>query len=330
VTTVAARARSAATVLRDAEATGGRHPARLTPLPTGYEPLDSVLGGGVHTQDLVLVGGRPGVGKTIAMLQWARHLARDGRDVVYVCYEHGEDALLTRLLCLELGEQARSDDLPELDKLRRLAREVALGARDLRSLLEESAMATDAYEVFRGYADRLHLLRATAAVDLRALEALAREHAGPGGAVIVDYLQKVPADASCDEPERVTRVAGALKELALEGDVAVVTAVAADREGLIARRLRLHHLRGSTALAHDADVVLTLNEKRSAVSKTHLAYDAVRARTYRDLVVFSVEKHRDGLAGIDLEFRKDFANFRFDPRGAFVAEQLVDDVLFEE
>ena len=152
--------RSATAVLLDAEARG-RHrlPTRLTPFPTGFEPLDAVLGGGVRAQDLVLVGGRPGIGKTIAMLQWARRVAMAGRHAVYACYEHSEDALLARLLCLELGELARPEDVPTLDKLRELVHEVVLGARDLRDLIDTYAIAADAYEVFRGYADRLELLR---------------------------------------------------------------------------------------------------------------------------------------------------------------------------
>jgi replicative DNA helicase len=51
---------------------------------------------------------------------------------------------------------------------------------------------------------------------------------------------------------------------------------------------------------------------------------------YRQFVLLSVEKNRDGPASIDLEFRKDFPSYRFEPRGSFVAEQLIDDVLFEE
>jgi len=323
--------RSATSVLLDAEARSRHRLAtRLTPFATGYEPLDAVLGGGVRAQDLVLAAGRPGVGKTIAMLQWARNIAMTGGRAVYACYEHSEDALLTRLLCLEIGDQARPEDVPTLDKLRMLVHEVVLGARDLRDLIETFPIAADAYDVFRGYADRLELLRATGQTDVPALSSIARERADSGAVVVVDYLQKVPVSQAGEESDRVTRVAGALKELALECDVAVLAAVAADREGLLARRLRLHHMRGSTALAHEADVVVTLNEKWSSVSKTHLAYDATRARTYRQWVVFSIEKNRDGPAGVDVEFRKDFANFRFEPHGRFVAEQLVDDVLFEE
>jgi replicative DNA helicase len=302
----------------------------VTPLPTGFIPLDAVLGGGLHAQDLVLLGGRPGVGKTVALLQWSREIALAGHDVAYVCYEHGEDTLLTRLLSLELGEIARPEEVPMLDKIRLLVREVTLGARDLSSVLEEHPIFGTAYERFREYADRLHILRAGTATDLEVLADVATAHAPDGAALVVDYLQKVPVASAMPEPERVTRVAGALKELALSRDVAVVAAVATDRDGLQARRLRLHHLRGSTALAHEADVVVMMNEKWNSVSKAHLAYDAARAREYRQWAVYSVEKNRDGPAGIDVEFRKDFANFRFDWNGRFVAEQLVDDVLFQE
>ena len=130
--------RSATAVLLDAEKTRGRHrlPTRLTPFPTGFEPLDAILGGGVRAQDLVLVGGRPGIGKTIAMLQWARHIAQTGRHAVYACYEHPRTRWGRASCAWSIGEQARPEDIPTLDKLRALVQEVVLGARDLRDLIE--------------------------------------------------------------------------------------------------------------------------------------------------------------------------------------------------
>ena len=49
--------------------------ARATRFATGFGPLDDVLRGGMRAQDLVLVGGRPGIGKTVITLQWARWMA---------------------------------------------------------------------------------------------------------------------------------------------------------------------------------------------------------------------------------------------------------------
>jgi len=88
----------------------GSHAASVF-LATGFDPLDAALGGGVGVQDLVIVGGRPGVGKTVVALQWARWMAMQGRPVVFACYEHGERALLARLFALELGTLARPDEI---------------------------------------------------------------------------------------------------------------------------------------------------------------------------------------------------------------------------
>ena len=56
--------------------------SRQTRFPTGMFPLDDVLDGGFRRQDLVLITGRPGAGKTVMALQWARAVARQGADRV--------------------------------------------------------------------------------------------------------------------------------------------------------------------------------------------------------------------------------------------------------
>ena len=297
--------------------------------PTGFDPLDDLLRGGFHAGELVVVGGRPGVGKTVAALQWARAAATRGRPVVYVCYEHTPRELVGRLLCLELGVLARPDELPTLAELRRLAQEFAIGAIPLDALTAHPLGEEACGHVAR-YGASLRLVEASPSrTGTEELAALA--HGVEPAAVFVDYLQKVALrPAIADESERTTRITEALKEIALRLHVPVVALAAADREGLTSRRLRLHHLRGSTALAHEPDVIILLNEKSVAVSKSHLAYDPVRADRYRRQVVFSVEKNRSGPPDLDLEFSKDFAGFRFDPVGGFLAEKLVDDVLYNE
>lgn len=57
---------------------------------TGFDELDRVLGGGVVSGSLVLVGGDPGIGKSTLLLQVARNMARDGRNILYVS---GEESL---------------------------------------------------------------------------------------------------------------------------------------------------------------------------------------------------------------------------------------------
>jgi len=304
---------------------------RATAFPTGFEPLDDVLGGGVRPQDLLLLGGRPGIGKTVASLQWARWMAMQGQTAIYVCYEHSPQSLLGRLLALELGSLARPDEVVELRRLRTIAQEVALGASPATALTTDP-LGEEAFHRLQQYGPRLHLVQGsglrTGVVELARV--VSQHRVGPT-ALFVDYLQKIPVlrDLGPDE-ERTTHLAERLKELAMVAQVPVIALAAADKEGLSTRRVRLHHLRGATGLAHEADIAILLNEKATAVSKAHLAYDPVRAETFKRWVLFSVEKNREGAPDLDLEFRKDLANYRFDPHGGFVAEALIDSILVGE
>ena len=75
------------------------------PVPTGFDPLDDTLGGGLRPGELILVGGRQGIGKTIFALQVARNIALSGEArSCYVCFEHDEEYLFNRLICLESVE----------------------------------------------------------------------------------------------------------------------------------------------------------------------------------------------------------------------------------
>ena len=63
------------------------------PIPTGFDPLDGMIGGGLRKTELILLGGAQGIGKTIATLQIARNIAmRKGQHAFYLSYEHTETA----------------------------------------------------------------------------------------------------------------------------------------------------------------------------------------------------------------------------------------------
>jgi replicative DNA helicase len=300
--------------------------ARGRPIPTGFSPLDDALDGGVRAGDLTVVGGRPGVGKTVAALQAARSAALAGHDALFICYEHQPAQLVGRLLGLEAAE---AGDVTEDD--RAATRHFAAGEMALADLLAESSRLRAAHSALSAYADRLRIFRGSSAhTGLAEIDELIRRNVIDRGLVVVDYLQKVATHTHETEDERVIHLAEGLKELALSRRLAVVAIVTAAPSGLVSRRVRLHDVRGAVALAYEADVAIMLNEKATAVSKVHLAYDDVRARTFRDVVVFSIEKNRGGPAPVDLEFRKAFADFRFDPHGAYVADRLVDSAMVEE
>ena len=57
-------------------------------IPTGFQELDRVLGGGIVVGSMVLLGGDPGIGKSTILLEVSRNLAADdGKSVLYVSGE---------------------------------------------------------------------------------------------------------------------------------------------------------------------------------------------------------------------------------------------------
>ncbi len=300
------------------------------PVPSGFEPLDTALEGGFRTRELIIFGGPPGIGKTSVALQWARHAAAAGRAVVYACYEHDEATLLGRLLAQEVGELGIGD-APASQQTRSTVRAVTRGEAQLEEELSGDLLLRSAYERLDDYAHRLWLVRASGVdTGLTELRAMAEDF-GKGAVLFVDYLQKIPSDVdTVTEGQRVAHLVEGLKELALDRDIAVIAVVVGDDSALSARRLRLQHLRGAAALAYEADIVLMLNEKALAVSKSHSAFDSVRAQEFNSQVVLSVDKNRGGPAPIDMEFTKDLAHFRLVPQGAIVEDRLVDTLLYPE
>jgi replicative DNA helicase len=185
------------------------------------------------------------------------------------------------------------------------------------------------------YGSNLYLMRGTATSstieNIRDLVADARTTDGQRVVLVVDYLQKVPViPEPADEAEKVTRVVNGLKDIALALEIPVIAIVAADREGLKAKRLRNHHLRGSSALNYESDIILIMNDKYHIVAKVNIEFNPYQAQRYRDWVVVTVEKNRGGQDNVDLEYEKLFEYSCFDPTGRVTAEKLIEERLYNE
>lgn len=297
---------------------------------TGFDPLDLALDGGLNAEELVLVGGRPGVGKTVMLTQLARTAALAGRRAVYVSYEHSERAMLARLLTLELAETSDDLDPTTLLSLRRVVRAYCFGSITDEVFRGEHPRLSVAADRLASLGERLQIVAAShRTTDLEVISELASATVSTGDLLVIDYLQKIPAPVTTDRGPTF-EVAEVLKDLANELGATVVVAAAASDMGIVRGRLRLDHLEGGAGLAHECDVALLLNEKVKATSPVHLAYDTTRIEEARNQVVVSVEKNRRGPTDINMEFTKDFANFRFDPKGTFVSDTLIDDIPRED
>jgi replicative DNA helicase len=310
--------------------------------PSGFGALDVALAGGFRSGELALLGGAPGLGKTTFALQLARNLVASEYGVVYFSFEHDNHSLLERLIILEAAEIAGIGAL-RLPAVRQAFNEPQGADRMMSGRLAGTEGGAEAVKALEGYSERLHLHRSSGAETnveaMREVVESIREHTGQRVFVIVDYLQKVQAAApSADlrqsvhlsEEDRITEVVEGLKDMSLDLAVPVLALVAVDKSGLAAVRTRVQDLRGSSALAHEADVVLILNNKFDVVARHHLMYNSGNAEQFHHWVVMSIEKNRSGADSIDLEFRKRFEHSRFDTDGGRVQEELIDDRIFVE
>lgn len=300
-------------------------------LATGFVPLDEQFEGGLSIGDLCVLGGPPGIGKTIAAMQMARHMAASGSRVLYCCYEHDLPTLFGRLVALEVGCIEAKHSSSDAARLRSAFKSIMNGRWILAGDGSSDRTLAEGLARVQAYGDRLELAQLSGSrPGLDAIRDLVDDSGEPFRAVFVDYLQKLGVSGGAQGIERWTVAIEALKDLALTRGCVVVAISAVDRKALNARRVTLEGFRGSEAIAHEADVAIVMNSKLRAVSKTHLAYNTKRYDEFANLVVFSIEKNRRGRAPVNLEFARDFANFRFDPEGRFVAEQLVDDLLVDQ
>ena len=238
---------------------------------------------------------------------------------------HDEVTLLARLLMQEIADNNPDLDSTALLGIRAAVRGLISRSSTLRQVADSHPAIDSALQSLHEVVGDLRLFRAsTQWSDTAWVAELAVQNLESGGVLVIDYLQKVPVEGVANTKEQVMRATEALKDLAVSADICVLALAAADETGVAARRLRLDHLRGSDSLAHECDIAMVLNEKASATSDRHLAYDLTKLAEAKTNVVVSIEKNRRGEHDVHLEFRKDFANFRFEPQRRFVTDTLTE------
>lgn len=301
---------------------------------TGFPLLDDALGGGLRAGALNLLAGSQGEGKTTFALQIARHSARQGRPVLFFSYELEAEVLLQKVIAAEAADTGVEGPISVYQV--RAAFEASDGVEGgLPERLGRYPGGLDALSTVSDYASRLTIHRSTTThthldVIACAVKEVMAEH-GESPLVIVDYLQKVRPVVDMEEEQAITHVTERLKDVAIEFDCPVLAISASDRAGLEpGHRMRARNMKGSTALAYEADVVLILANKADIVARHHLMYAANNGEHFKEWSVLTIEKNRSGRTGAEIEFRKQFAYGRFVADGEVVTEKLVDERVFVE
>lgn len=215
----------------------------ITGMSTGFSDLDDMTSG-LQPSDLVIVAGRPSMGKTMFSMNVAEHAAiKSGKPVLIFSMEMPGDALAMRSMS-SLGRidqhRLRTGKLQDED-WSRITSAVAM--------LSESPLFID---------DTPGL--SPAEVRARARR-IAREH-GQLGLIVVDYLQlmQVPGYRVDNRTAEISEISRSLKALAKELNVPVVALSQLNRslEQRSDRRPVMSDLRESGAIEQDADLIIFL------------------------------------------------------------------------
>ncbi len=207
-------------------------------MPTGFSGLDRVLVG-LGKSDLVLVGARPGMGKTSFAVNLATYAAANTKKSVCIfSLEMSAEQLITRVMSSEAlidSYRLRSGELTDedWDKLAHAA-----------SRLSECDILID---------DTTGITVTGMKAKLRRVKNL--------GMVVIDYLQLMQSDRRIDNRvQEVAEISRGLKLLAKELQVPVICCAQLSRgpESRTDKRPMLSDLRDSGAIEQDADIVLFL------------------------------------------------------------------------
>ncbi len=255
-------------------------------LTSGFPSLDTLLGGGLHAGDLVIIAGRPGMGKTSFTLNVMRNaaLASDAVCAIF-SLEMTEEDLTLRLL----------SGLAEIDGGR--LRRGALDMEELKAISHASSQLMQR-QIFIEECTRLDV------TDVLTHARKLQVRQGRLDLLIIDYLQLMegasgPAENRVQEVASITR---GLKAIARELDVPVVVLSQLSRQ--IERRTggepKLSDLRESGSIEQDADIVVFLwKRERGRDSQTIPILDV------------RVAKHRHGPTGdFQLYFEYEYTRFR--------------------
>jgi replicative DNA helicase len=252
-------------------------------IPTGFVDLDRILSG-LQGSDLIIVAGRPGMGKTAFLLNIAKYAGMSlKKHVAVFSLEMSNEQLVQRLISQDTGIDSQRLRTGKLDE-------------------NEWPIFTEAIE--RMNRTRLFLDDTPALTPLQLRTKCRRLHLEYNlDLIIVDYLQLMSGGTKIENRvQEVSYISRNLKVLARELNVPVLAAAQLSRaiEHRSDKDPLLSDLRESGSLEQDADIVIFIHRPEM--------FEKDPAK--QNIAEIKVAKHRNGPTGsIELIFRSNMVKF---------------------
>ncbi len=273
------------------------------PEAEGYQPIPHVLSGftglddflgGFQRSDLIIIAGRPSMGKTSLALNIARNAAiEQGACVALFSLEMFREALVQRLLSSESGVNSRRIRLGlNTEDEEKLIME-ATGKLSEASIYIDDSPQLSIVEM-RSKARRLYYERG---VDL----------------IIVDYLQLMDVERRRENRvQEISYISRSLKGLARELNVPVIAISQLSRavEWRASHEPKLSDLRESGSIEQDADLVIFIYRDELYYNEDEWQSQHPDREYPREMADIIIAKHRNGPTGqIKLRFKHSLTRF---------------------
>ena len=262
------------------------NPNEVTGIATGFTDLDKMTSG-LQAGDLVIVAGRPSMGKTAFAINIAEHVAISGKlPVAVFSMEMGGAQLVMRML----------SSVGRLDQS--VLKNGSLKDEHWERLNEAVAKLTDA-PIF------IDETAGLSALELRArARRLARRFNNRLGLIVIDYLQLMSGSGRSDNrASELGEISRSLKALAKELQVPVIALSQLSRtvEQRTDKRPMMSDLRESGAIEQDADLIMFMFRDE---------YYTKEQSQFKGLAECIIGKHRNGPTGrVFLTFMGQFTRF---------------------
>lgn len=213
-------------------------------VPTGIEAIDDLLGGGFQPATLATLGAPPAGGKTL-IAQWLMEtMAQKKQDFtcLYFCGEMSREQLQARSVSRVLFEHGK--DFSALDVLNDVQ-----GTRDGVAMYEHDIAGRVAYFRERDMEIIQGIIQKGVKYNLK--------HGRPAPYIVIDYLQIMQVQ-SRDEQERLDKIMGILKDIAVKARTVVIVITSQNRESNKNGVVSMFTGRGSSGIEYGADLCLSL------------------------------------------------------------------------
>jgi replicative DNA helicase len=261
-----------------------RHQDTALPgLPSEFYDLDAMTGG-FQRSDLIIIAGRPSMGKTSFAVGMARNIA-ENLPVAIFSLEMSKEQLGLRLLASEAGIESNYLRTGRISQNQWGALSHALGTlSELPIYIDDTANQT--------------------VMQMRSqVRRLLAEKGGELGLVLIDYLQLMEGSGSENRVQELSRITRSLKGLARELNVPVIALSQLSRgvEARTNKRPMMSDLRESGAIEQDSDLIIMLYRDEYYNENT----------PDRGIAEIIITKHRNGPTGVvKLLFDPQFTRFR--------------------